>query len=203
MSSLLPSLQGVGAKRIVLVAAMVLSILLNVVVVGVYMHGDHSSRATATGARPNATPEVADETTTKLLKAEQRAELLLAELLDATNRSTGDGGAAAAAARQRAAAATAAVFEAARPAAEAPLGGVRWLLWLLSSLLFGLLHCYLLLAPGALAAAFALASYLQVHRPRPPPPRRPPWQGRPRDDGRMTAYCRPACRQHRSPTSPS
>jgi hypothetical protein len=47
---------------------------------------------------------------------------------------------------------------------------VRWLLWLLSSLLFGLLHCYLLLAPGLLAAAFALASYLQVHRPRPPPP---------------------------------
>lgn len=170
MSSLLPSLQGVGAKRIVLVVAMVLSILLNVIVVGVYMHGDHSSRATAAGARPNATPEVADETTTKLLKAEQRAELLLAELLDATNRSTGDGGAAAAAARRRAAAATAAVFEAARPAAEAPLGGVRWLLWLLSSLLFGLLHCYLLLAPGLLAAAFALASYLQVHRPRPPPP---------------------------------
>ena len=73
MSSLLPSLQGVGAKRIVLVVAMVLSILLNVIVVGVYMHGDHSSRATAAGARPNATPEVADETTTKLLKAEQRA----------------------------------------------------------------------------------------------------------------------------------
>ena len=176
MWSSLPSLQGVGAKRVVLIVAMCLSVLLNVFVVGVYMHGGHTtSRALAAGARPKAAPDAAEETAAKLLKAEQRAELLLAELLDATNRSTGeDRGADAAAARRRAAAATAAVFEAARPAAEAPLGGVRWLLWLLSSLLFGLLHCYLLLAPGALAAAFALASYLQVHRPRPPPPRRPP-----------------------------
>ena len=164
MWSSLPSLQGVGAKRVVLIVAMCLSVLLNVVVVGVYMHGGHtSSRATAAGARPNAMPEAAEETAAKLLKAEQRAELLLAELLDATNRSTGeDRGADAAAARLRAAAATAAVFEAARPAAEVPPGGVRWLLWLLSSLIFGVLHAYLLLAPGVLAVAFALASYLQL-----------------------------------------
>ena len=163
MWSSLPSLQGVGAKRVVLIVAMCLSVLLNVVVVGVYMHGGHTSRATAAGARPNAMPEAAEETAAKLLKAEQRAELLLAELLDATNRSTGeDRGADAAAARLRAAAATAAVFEAARPAAEVPPGGVRWLLWLLSSLIFGVLHAYLLLAPGVLAVAFALASYLQL-----------------------------------------
>ena len=86
MWSSLPSLQGVGAKRVVLIVAMCLSVLLHVVVVGVYMHGGHtSSRATAAGARPNAMPEAAEETAAKLLKAEQRAELLLAELLDATN----------------------------------------------------------------------------------------------------------------------
>ena len=154
-------LQGVRPTRVVLVCAMVLSIVLNLGVLSVYMHGAHRnmwSRA-ALGARPNATQEEAveeaDEATTRLIEAEQRAELLLAQLLDASERS-GAGAAAPGAARRAAAAA-------ARPAAKAPPPGVmRWLLDCAASLLFGLLRCCLLLAPGVLAAALALGTYLSL-----------------------------------------
>ena len=155
---------GTRTKRIFLIVAMTLSVAVNLAFLFAYLHGGSRSAErqvhlpSRAGVRPNATQyaavQDAEETTAELLEAEERAKILLEQILEATNRSDG-----APALHQRRRAA-----QAAPPAssAGAPLGGLRWLLWMVAVGLYQLVRTLLLLSPGLLALAFALGSYLQA-----------------------------------------
>ena len=166
---------GTRTKRIFLIVAMTLSVAVNLAFLFAYLHGGSRSAErqvhlpSRAGVRPNATQyaavQDAEETTAELLEAEERAKILLEQILEATNRSDG-----APALHQRRRAA-----QAAPPAssAGAPLGGLRWLLWMVAVGLYQLVRTLLLLSPGLLALAFALGSYLQAQpaaAATPPPP---------------------------------
>ena len=166
-----------GAAKWLLALAMGLSILLNLVGMVNYLRGS----AGGVGWHRNVTRasilrDDADEATVKLLAAEQRAELLLAQLRAATTATAANGTgaangtAAALVTVEGALISTTDEFginlqQRSEAAAASPAsGGLGWLLWLGWCALLELLRYLLLLGPGLLGVALALAGYLKVTR---------------------------------------